>query len=70
MEPKYVFLPISHKMLNFEAWVVVLFPFYRNFRHGRNHSEKGLDMQRGGEYGFGLNHPDRATTKLHELSEG
>ena len=30
---------------------------------------EGLDMQRGGEYGFGLNHPDRATTKLHEVSE-
>ena len=69
MEPKYVFLPISHKMLNFEAWVIVLFPFYQNFQHSRNHSEKGLDMQSGGEYGCRLNHPDRATTKLHELSE-
>ena len=29
---------------------------------------KGLDMQRGGEYGFGDNHPDRPTTKMHELS--
>ena len=30
---------------------------------------KGFDMQRGAEYGFGVNHPDRPTTRLHELSE-
>ena len=30
---------------------------------------KGFDAQRGSEYGFGSNHPNRATTKLHELSE-
>ena len=45
MEPKYVFLPISHKMLNFEAWVIVLFPVYQNCRHSRNHSEKEHQMQ-------------------------
>ena len=28
---------------------------------------KGLDMQRGAEYGFGVNHPDLATARLHEL---
>ena len=29
---------------------------------------KGLDTQRGSEYGFGIDHQDRATSKLHEMS--
>ena len=28
---------------------------------------KGLEQQRGKEYGFGSNHPNRETTDLHKL---